>query len=384
MKQKIILVVGTRPEAIKMAPIYRELQARDGAQPLLLSTGQHREMLLQTLAAFGLAPDHDLGLMRPSQTLPDLTARALTALSDYLDATRPDVVLVQGDTTSVFTAALAAFYHGIDVGHVEAGLRTGNMRSPFPEEMNRRLTTPLCRYHFAPTDWSEQNLLRESITPESIHVTGNTVIDALHWMHEIVSQRPNYADELAQRQQISPAFRDRYLRDAGGDPFILVTAHRRESHGQGMENLCAALKQITAQFPQIGVLFPVHLNPAVRQTVMPQLSGQDRIELIQPVGYEDFVWLMARCHFIISDSGGIQEEAPSFGKPVLVTRDTTERPEGVHAGTGTLVGTDPAAIVTHSQQLLQDQAAYTARSQLQNPYGDGTASARIADILSVT
>ncbi|XZE45316.1 non-hydrolyzing UDP-N-acetylglucosamine 2-epimerase [Pirellulaceae bacterium SH467] len=378
---KICLVVGTRPEAIKMAPIYRELRGQPAVEPILLSTGQHREMLLQTLAAFGLQPDHDLGLMVPNQTLPELTARAITALSSYFSESKPDRVLVQGDTTSVLAGALAAFYHKIPVGHVEAGLRTGDMYSPYPEEMNRRLTTPLCRYNFAPTEWSKQNLVREGIDPATIHVTGNTVIDALHWMNDILSARQGVASELCTRLKISDGFRDRYLVD-GGAPFLLVTAHRRESHGEGMAQLCKALEQLVVDYPELGILFPVHLNPAVRQTVLPTLGGIDRIELIDPVGYEDFVWLMARSHFIISDSGGIQEEAPSFGKPVLVTRETTERPEGVHAGTCKLVGTDIAKILSEAHQLLSDPAHYRQRSQLQNPYGDGTAAQKITKIVA--
>lgn len=364
-----------------MAPIYRELRGQPAVEPILLSTGQHREMLLQTLSAFGLAPDHDLGLMVPNQTLPELTARAITALSTYFGETRPDRVLVQGDTTSVLAGALAAFYHKIPVGHVEAGLRTGDMYSPYPEEMNRRLTTPLCRYNFAPTEWSKQNLVREGIDPATIHVTGNTVIDALHWMNDILSARTGVINDLCARLKISDVFKERYLVE-GGAPFLLVTAHRRESHGEGMAHLCEALKRLVAEYPELGILFPVHLNPAVRQTVLPALGGIDRIELIDPVGYEDFVWLMARSHFIISDSGGIQEEAPSFGKPVLVTRETTERPEGVHAGTCTLVGTDIDKILREARTLLGDQAHYRQRSQLQNPYGDGTAAQRIARIVA--
>lgn len=378
---KICIVVGTRPEAIKMAPIYRALKAVPSAEPILLSTGQHKEMLHQTLGAFGLKPDFDLGLMQPNQTLPELTARAITAISAFLGEHKPDRVLVQGDTTSVLAGAMAAFYHRIPVGHVEAGLRTGDMYSPFPEEMNRRLTTPLCAYNFAPTDWSKQNLIREGIDEKTIHVTGNTVIDALHWMKEILDSRGDLSDDIAGRLKISDAFKDRYLKN-DTNPFILVTAHRRESHGAGMENLCDALIQLNKDFPELGILFPVHLNPVVRETILPRLNSVDRIELIDPVGYEDFVWLMSRAKFIISDSGGIQEEAPSFGKPVLVTRETTERPEGVHAGTCKLVGTNAQLILTEATSLLSDESAYLERSQLRNPYGDGTASQKIAALLT--
>jgi UDP-N-acetylglucosamine 2-epimerase (non-hydrolysing) len=363
-----------------MAPLYREMKKAEGLRPVLLSTGQHREMLAQTLGAFGLTPDFDLGLMQPNQTLASLTSRAITSLSEYFAEHKPHVVLVQGDTTSVLAASIAAFYQRIPIGHVEAGLRTGDIQSPFPEEMNRRLTTPLCKFNFAPTEWSKANLIREGIPESSIHVTGNTVIDALHWMKSIVSERSNLIADLSARLRISSEFRKRYL-ESSDQRMILVTAHRRESHGQGMENLCDALLRISRGFPDVGILFPVHLNPIVRGTVLPRLSQCERIELIDPVGYEDFVWLIDRSYMLISDSGGIQEEAPSFGKPVLVTRESTERPEGVSAGTCRLVGTDQDLIVREACELLEDTASYRLRSQLKNPYGDGMASQRICDIL---
>lgn len=364
-----------------MAPIYRELKSRRDVTAILLSTGQHREMLKQTLNAFDQTPDHDLGLMLPNQTLQELTARAISALSDYFLESKPDRVLVQGDTTSVLAGAIAAFYQRIPIGHVEAGLRTGNMLSPFPEEMNRRLTTPLCTYNFAPTEWSKNNLLKESIDESKIFVTGNTVIDALLWMREKIRHR-NPRDVVA-KLGISPNFADDFLLGDRGQSkrMILVTGHRRESFGQGFERICMALNEITRLHPDVGILYPVHLNPNVREPVNRLLASNPRITLIEPAGYEDFIWLMDRAYFIVSDSGGVQEEAPSLGKPVLVIRDTTERPEGVAAGTCRLVGTDSTRIITEASLLLNDEDEYVSRSGLKNPYGDGQASKRICDQL---
>ncbi len=381
MPKKICIVVGTRPEAIKMAPVFRELRQNPDFEPILLSTGQHKEMLLQALGAFGLTPDFDLELMRPAQTLPDLTARAISAMSNFLEEHTPDAVLVQGDTTSVLAAALASFYNQIPVGHIEAGLRTGNMKSPWPEEMNRRLTTPLCDWNFAPTELSRSNLLNEGITKDKCFVTGNTVIDALLWMKEILDSQQINVKAVADRLKISDSFAQRFLNDDGA-PFILVTGHRRESFGQGLEQLCDAFLQIVEAYPEIGVLYPVHLNPAVRNIVHARLGASSNIELIEPVGYEDFTWLMNKSRFIISDSGGVQEEAPTLGKPVLVTRETTERPEGVDAGTCRLVGTDVSKIMAEVHVLLTDQEELQRRSQLRNPYGDGHASEKICKILT--
>ncbi|MFN7291935.1 MAG: non-hydrolyzing UDP-N-acetylglucosamine 2-epimerase [Pirellula sp.] len=379
---KVCIVVGTRPEAIKMAPIYRELKSRRDVTAILLSTGQHREMLKQTLSAFDLTPDHDLGLMLPNQTLQELTARAISALSDYFLESKPDRVLVQGDTTSVLAGAIAAFYQQIPIGHVEAGLRTGNMHSPFPEEMNRRLTTPLCTYNFAPTEWSKSNLIKESIDENNIFVTGNTVIDALLWMREKIKHRD--PKDVVTKLRIPADFAEEFLLSNQGQPkrMILVTGHRRESFGQGFEHICNALNEITRLFPEIGILYPVHLNPNVREPVNRLLSNNPRIALIEPAGYEDFIWLMDRAYFIVSDSGGVQEEAPSLGKPVLVMRDTTERPEGVTAGTCRLVGTDPERIVKEASILLNSETEYASRSGLKNPYGDGQSAKRICDILT--
>lgn len=383
MTKKVCVVVGTRPEAIKMAPVYRQLLLTSGIEPILLSTGQHREMLAQTLDAFGLKPDEDLGLMRPSQTLADLTTRAITALTDYFQKSKPDAVLVQGDTTSVLASSMAAFYENIPIGHVEAGLRTGNMRSPWPEEMNRRLTSPLCSWNFAPTERSRSNLLAEGIPTERCFVTGNTVIDALFWMKNILDEKGVSSEEIARSLNISNEFRDRYLSNEC-ERFILVTGHRRESFGQGFEDLCSALLRVVSEHKELGILFPVHLNPAVREVVKKRLSATPRIELIEPVGYENFVWLMSRCFLIVSDSGGVQEEAPSFGKPVLVTRETTERPEGVDAGTSELVGTDVEQIVSRVDRLMHDSYEYQRRSILRNPYGDGNASQRICDVIATS
>jgi UDP-N-acetylglucosamine 2-epimerase (non-hydrolysing) len=379
----VAVVVGTRPEAIKMAPVYLELMKSKSLKPLLLSTGQHQQMLEQALGSFDLVPDHDLKLMAPGQQLVDLTARVLQSVYHYLLELQPAAILVQGDTTTVFAAALAAAFANIPVGHVEAGLRTYNMRSPWPEEMNRRLTSPLCRWAFTPTDVSRNNLVREQIPPDSCHVTGNSVIDALLFIRDKLEHRRVTGEQIAERNKISPQFTRTFL---AGDPnrrFILVTGHRRESFGEGFENICRALLQVVETHPDVGVLYPVHLNPNVRKPVDAILRGHPGIELIEPVGYLDFVWLMNRSFFILSDSGGVQEEAPSLGKPVLVMRESTERPEGVDAGTCRLVGTDPATIIREVAILIENPNEYKRRSTLKNPYGDGKSSIRIREILEL-
>jgi len=379
-KKRIVLIVGTRPEAIKLAPVYQEL-ARDGAlEPILISSGQHREMLVQALAVFGLKPDIDLAIMQPGQALSDLTARAITSISEVLRTTKPAAVLLQGDTATVLAGALATFYEGIPVGHVEAGLRTGNMRSPFPEEMNRRLTTPIATWNFCPTPGARENLLRENISLESCHVTGNTVIDALLGVRGRLRQQEMRWQDLAARIGIAPAFAERFLGSAQ-TRWVLVTGHRRESFGAGFEQICAAINALTAAFPALGVVYPVHLNPRVQEPVKRLLGSNAQVALATPAGYEDFVWLLDRCHFVLTDSGGVQEEAPSMGKPVLVLRDRTERPEGVEAGTSRLVGTDPVRILKESTLLLNDQAEYRRRAGLVNPFGDGTASRQIVQLL---
>lgn len=379
-----IVLAGTRPEVIKVAPICLYASGLVGHKISLVSTGQHREMLDQSLAAFELKPQHDLALMRPDQTLPQLAARVLSAVSEFLQDNRPDALLVQGDTTTVLAGALAAAMIGVPVGHVEAGLRTYNMGHPFPEEMNRRLVSPLARWHFVPTEQSRQNLLSERIDPETIHVTGNTVIDALLWMREKVAARKESACDAASRLGMDDAFIQKYFADDDAQAngrFILVTGHRRESFGGGFESICESLLEITRRYPDVGILYPVHLNPNVREPVNRLLADDPKICLIEPAGYEDFIWLMNRCYFLLSDSGGVQEEAPSLGKPVLVMRETTERPEGVEAGTCRLVGTDKQKILRETEILLTDESEYSRRSSLQNPYGDGHAAQRICEIL---
>ncbi len=379
-RPKVAIIAGTRPECIKMAPVYFALNGSKQLRPVFVSTGQHRQMLDQTLGVFGITPDHDLNLMQPGQTLPDLTARVLTATTAWLAEHKPTAVLVQGDTTTVLAAAMAAFYQRIPIGHVEAGLRTGNMMSPWPEEMNRRLTSPLARWNFCPTDVSRGNLIKEGIAPESCHVTGNSVIDALLRVRATQRARGLAAAEVAAKVGIPAAFAERYLAVAGR-PWILVTGHRRESFGGGFERICEAINRLTQLHPEVGVLYPVHLNPQVQEPVQRILGGNPRVALVAPAAYEEFVWLMDRCHFLLSDSGGVQEEAPSLGKPVLVMRETTERPEGVTAGTCKLVGTNPEVILREADILLNQPAEYTRRSGLKNPYGDGTAAMKIREIL---
>lgn len=383
--KKIAVVAGTRPEAIKMAPVFFELSRESGWETVFLATAQHRQMLDQTLAVFGIQPTFDLDLMREGQTLEDLTARVLQSVSAWCQAHRPDAILVQGDTTTVLATALAAFYQNIPIGHVEAGLRTGDLRSPFPEEMNRRLTSPLVRWHFCPTQASRDNLLREAIPESSIHITGNTVVDALLWVRQRVAGLAS--GTVAQRLKIPDAWTRLFL-DRADARWILVTGHRRESFGEGFENICRGLLAIAQQHADVGILYPVHLNPRVREPVdrwlrhhsSPDLA--ERIALVEPAAYEDFVWLMDRATFLLSDSGGVQEEAPSLGKPVLVMRETTERPEGVEAGTSRLVGTDPAVMLREASQLLEDRDEYARRCRLANPFGDGQSAARIRAILA--
>lgn len=383
MKTTIALVAGTRPEVIKIAPIYLAMRTGHRFEPCLISTGQHRQMLDQAFDVFGIKPDVDLGLMTPNQTLPDLMGRVIPAVASVLRERRLGAILVQGDTATVLGAAMAAFYERIPVGHIEAGLRTHDLASPFPEEMNRRLTTPLARWNFCPTDLSRDNLLREGIPADLCHVTGNSVIDALLWMQSKLRQRSEPAAVVAARLGIPSTFTERFL-ERPGSRWVLVTGHRRESFGGGFDRICKAINRLTREAPDVGVLYPVHLNPRVQEPVNRILGGNNNVALVPPAAYEDFIWLMDRCHFALSDSGGVQEEAPSLGKPVLVMRETTERPEGVMAGTCKLVGTDPDRIVTEAHQLLADPAEYTRRSALRNPYGDGQTSRRICEILERT
>ncbi|MEA1062658.1 non-hydrolyzing UDP-N-acetylglucosamine 2-epimerase [Erwinia sp. HR93] len=364
---KVLTVFGTRPEAIKMAPLVHALAADPAFEAKVCVTAQHREMLDQVLDLFSIKPDYDLNIMSPGQGLTEITCRILEGLKPVLESFRPDVVLVHGDTTTTIATSLAAFYQRIAVGHVEAGLRTGDLYSPWPEEANRTLTGHLARFHFAPTETSRQNLLRENIAPEKIFVTGNTVVDAL------LSMR----DRILNNEDESQALRARYPFLQADKKMILVTGHRRESFGSGFEHICQALAQIAAENPDVQIVYPVHLNPNVSEPVNRILSHVENVILIAPQDYRPFVWLMNHAWMILTDSGGIQEEAPSLGKPVLVMRDTTERPEAVEAGTVRLVGTNTHTIVEEVTRLLHDKHAYQAMSQAHNPYGDGKASARI-------
>ncbi len=354
-------IFGTRPEAIKMAPVIRELQTYPDMETRVCVTAQHREMLDQVMHLFGLRADYDLNIMARGQTLCDITERVLRGLREVLEKEKPDLVLVHGDTTTTFTAALAAFYAGIPVGHVEAGLRTGNLASPFPEEANRQLTGVLAAYHFAPTAQARDNLLRENKKEETIFVTGNTVIDAL-----CATVKPDYRFEDKEIEDIEEHRR-----------VILVTTHRRENLGDPMRHVYRALRRLVEDIPDAEVVFPVHRNPLVREAVAAELEGRPHIHLVEPMDYEPFANLMARSAIVLTDSGGIQEEAPSLGKPVLVLRDTTERPEAVRAGTVRLVGTDEEAVYETAHRLLTDEAAYRAMAEAVNPYGDGCAAARI-------
>ena len=368
---KVLTVFGTRPEAIKMAPLVHALAKDPHFEAKVCVTAQHREMLDQVLKLFSIVPEYDLNIMQPGQGLTEITCRILEGLKPVLESFKPDVVLVHGDTTKTMAASLAAFYQRIPVGHVEAGLRTGDLSSPWPEEGNRTLTGHLATYHFAPTETSRQNLLRENIADNRITVTGNTVIDALFWVRDRVLSDEALHNELTQR----------YPFLANGKKMILVTGHRRESFGRGFEQICHALAEIAANNPDVQIVYPVHLNPNVSEPVKRILGHVENVILIEPQDYLPFVWLMNRAWLILTDSGGIQEEAPSLGKPVLVMREMTERPEAVSAGTVCLVGTDSQRIVNEVTRLLQDESAYQAMSRAHNPYGDGHACHRILSAL---
>lgn len=360
--KKVMLVFGTRPEAIKMCPLVDELKKRKDMATVVCVTGQHKEMLNQVLEAFHVVPDYNLGIMQRNQTLFDITNRVLESMQPVLQAENPDVVLVHGDTTTAFASALSCFYKLIPVGHVEAGLRTYNIHSPYPEEFNRQAVSLLARYHFAPTERAKQNLLAEQKDARQIYVTGNTAIDALK-----TTVRTDYTHP--------------YLDWAAGSRLILLTAHRRENLGKPLENIFAAINRAVREFSDIKVLYPVHMNPVIRQAAQAAFAGNDRIRLVEPLDVLDFHNFMARAYLVLTDSGGVQEEAPALGKPVLVLRDTTERPEGVTAGTLKLVGTDEEIIYREFKKLLTDSRAYRQMSVAANPYGDGFASQRIADIL---
>ena len=361
--KKIMLVFGTRPEAIKMCPLVNELKSREELQTIVCVTGQHRQMLDQVLEAFHVVPDYDLSIMKEKQTLFDITTNILNRIREVLVAEKPDVVLVHGDTSTTFVTALACFYLQIPVGHVEAGLRTYNIYSPYPEEFNRQAVGILSQFNFAPTELSKQNLLNEGKRPESIYVTGNTAIDALK-----TTVREDYTHPE--------------LEWAAGSRLIMITAHRRENLGEPMKNMFRAIRRVMDEHPDVKAIYPIHMNPVVRQTADEILGGEERIRIIEPLEVLDFHNFLARSYMILTDSGGIQEEAPSLGKPVLVMRDTTERPEGIAAGTLKLVGTDEEVIYRSFKQLLEDEVEYARMSNASNPYGDGFACRRIADILS--
>ncbi|WP_282040953.1 non-hydrolyzing UDP-N-acetylglucosamine 2-epimerase [Halomonas alimentaria] len=371
---KTLCVFGTRPEAIKMAPLALSLAADERFDAKVCVTGQHREMLDQVLDLFELKPDHDLNIMKPGQDLTDVTTGILQGMKKVLAEVKPDIVLVHGDTSTTLSATLAAYYQQIPVGHVEAGLRTGNIYSPWPEEANRKLTGALAELHFAPTDRSRQNLLEEGVAPTKIYVTGNTVIDALLEVVHKLEANSAFQQQFAEQFDFLDANRK----------LILVTGHRRESFGGGFERICRALHDTAVRHPDTQIVYPVHLNPNVREPVNRLLSDIDNVHLIEPLDYLPFVYLMNRAHLILTDSGGVQEEAPSLGKPVLVMRDTTERPEAVEAGTVKLVGTDVERIVGELHTLLTDKTAYEAMSYAHNPYGDGRACQRILETLSST
>lgn len=368
--QKLMVVFGTRPEAIKMAPVVSALKAVPGFETIVTVTAQHRQMLDQVLDLFGIVPDEDLDVMQPGQTLPDLFSRILLGMSRVIEMRRPDLVLVHGDTSTTLATALAAFYARVPVAHVEAGLRTGDITAPWPEEANRRLVAPLTRFHFAPTSKAQSNLRHEGTPAETVHVTGNTVIDALLEVTDKIASEPALEADLSARFPFLDP--DKRL--------ILVTGHRRENFGDGFEQICRALADL-ADRGDTQIVYPVHLNPNVQEPVNRILSQHPAIRLIEPQDYLPFVYLMSRAYLILTDSGGIQEEAPSLGKPVLVMRDTTERPEAVEAGTVLLVGTERARILEEANRLLDDPEAYRVMSHAHNPYGDGRAAKRIAEIL---
>ncbi len=378
--KKIMLVFGTRPEAIKMAPLVKELQKHPGAfETIVCVTGQHRQMLDQVLNIFDVEPDYDLNIMKAGQDLTDVTCRVLQGMRDVLSEVKPDVMLVHGDTTTSSAAALAAFYQQIPVGHVEAGLRTGNIYSPWPEEMNRQITGRIAAYNFAPTPLSKENLVKENVDESKIIVTGNTVIDALQMVTQKIASSPELAHHL-----------DEKLATAGYNPargrrIVLITGHRRENFGSGFISMCQAIKTLAEKYPDVDFVYPMHLNPNVRKPIH-EVFGQNlsiypNLFFIEPLEYLEFVRLMGLSHIVLTDSGGIQEEAPGLGKPVLVTRDTTERPEALASGTVKLVGTDFKKIVDGISTLLDDTSAYDSMSHAVNPYGDGHACSRIADFL---
>ncbi len=372
--KKVLLVFGTRPEAIKMAPLVKAFEKETNIISKVCVTAQHREMLDQVLEMFDIKPAYDLNLMKPGQDLYDITANVLLGMKSVLEDFKPDVILVHGDTTTTSSASVAAFYQKIKVGHVEAGLRTGDIYSPFPEEINRLMCSIIANYHFAPTTTSQNNLLKENKDPKNIIVTGNTVIDALFLALDKIENNQELKSKII--ESINSQYK---LQD--DKKIILVTGHRRENHGQGFINICEALKEIAITNPDIDIVYPVHLNPNVQKPVKEILSNTSNVYLIDPLQYENFIYMMNKSYFIITDSGGVQEEAPSLGKPVLVMRDTTERPEAVEAGTVKLVGTNKDTIIKEAQKLLDDENEYNKMSKAHNPYGDGKACERIVEFI---
>jgi UDP-N-acetylglucosamine 2-epimerase (non-hydrolysing) len=373
---KVLTIFGTRPEAIKLVPVVKVLQKHpDRFVPLVCVTAQHRKMLDQVLSIFDIQPDHDLNIMKPKQDLYGVTSEVLLRLKDILQEVRPDLILVQGDTTTTFAASLAAFYQKIRIGHVEAGLRTLDKYRPYPEEINRRLTSALADDHFAPTERAKSNLLKEGLPPDRIFVTGNTVIDALFWIL-------NKQSSPEGQKKMQDYFAHTFGLSLDHERLILVTAHRRESFGEGFENICQALREIALRNPDVHIVYPVHLNPNVQEPVYRIIGDMDRVHLIEPLEYEPFVYLMNQSYLILTDSGGIQEEAPSLGKPVLVLREVTERPEAVEAGTARLIGTQRENIINGVQELLDHPEKHEQMANIKNPYGDGRSAERIVDILS--
>jgi len=368
--KRILTLFGTRPEAIKLFPLVHALAGDPRFASRVCVSGQHRGMLDQVLAIAGIVPDHDLDLMQPDQSLDTLTAALLTGLGQVIDAEKPDWVVVQGDTATAMTGALAAYYRKIPVAHVEAGLRSGNIHHPWPEEINRRIIGTIAALHLAPTETAAEALRRENVDPATIHVTGNTVIDALHWVTGRIAAQPELAAGLAELEQ-------RFA----GKRIVGVTSHRRENFGDGMQSIAEAIRRLAAR-PDVAVIFPVHLNPNVRQVMERELAGLDNVALIEPLDYPNFARLLDIAELMLTDSGGVQEEAPALGKPVLVMRETTERPEGVEAGTAKLVGTDADRIVAEAERLLDDPAAYAAMARAHNPFGDGHSAARIVELLA--
>jgi len=370
--KKILLVFGTRPEAIKMAPLVLAMKAHSEISDIKVCvTAQHREMLDQVLQIFDIVPDYDLDIMKPGQDLYDITSNILLGMKEILSEYQPDIIFVHGDTTTTLATSLSAFYQKIPVAHVEAGLRTGDLYSPWPEEANRKLTGVLAKYHFAPTEMSRENLMKEGIVSSRIFVTGNTVIDALLWVLQKIEKRPQLKQQLKNKiDHVYPYFESER-------PYVLITGHRRENFGQGFLDICKAIATLAQKHTDVDFVYPVHLNPNVQRPVNELLSAIDNVYLIPPLDYEPFIYLMSKSYLILTDSGGIQEEAPSLGKPVLVMRDMTERPEAVAAGTVKLVGTNPDSIITEVDRLLRDSGAYIDMSKAHNPYGDGSSCDKI-------